>query len=86
MVFYGETGKTVTDYYFWERQLFFALERVTWYDKPLSGKVKRQEENRLYFDKQSLMRWMNVKGKTVDKDYYSDKEKQVMDNLKVVRP
>jgi hypothetical protein len=89
ITFYGETGKSVSDYYFWDREVFFALERNSYYNKPMSvrgAKISKSEENRLYFDKQTLMRWINLKGKKVDSDLYADKEKQVLDVLKVVRP
>jgi hypothetical protein len=89
LVFYGETGKTVIDYYFFNRQLFFSFERNTWYDKPMSvkgAKVTKEEENRLYFDKQKLVRWANKKGKLIDKDLYADKEKDLFEVMKVVRP
>ena len=89
LVFYGETGKTIIDYYFFNRQLFFSFERNTWYDKPMSArgvKVTKEEENRLYFDKQKLIRWANKKGKLLDKDLYADKEKDLFEVMKVVRP
>jgi hypothetical protein len=89
LVFYGETGKTVIDYYYSNRKLFFSFERNTWYNKPMAekgAKVTKEEENRLYFNKQKLVRWANKKGKLIDKDLYADKEKELFEVMKVVRP
>ena len=47
--FYGETGKSLEEYYFWDDQLFFVLRMATRYTAPNSGKVKSKTEERLYF-------------------------------------
>ncbi len=36
--FFGETGRSVEEYYFWDGKLIFVLSTDNRYDKPLSGK------------------------------------------------
>ncbi|HXB90978.1 MAG TPA: hypothetical protein VNU72_01755 [Puia sp.] len=88
MVFYGETGKSVVDYYYLNRELFFSYEHHTWYDRHIGTKgarITKEEENRLYFNHQKLFRWADHKGKVIDKSYYPDKENDLMEVMKVVR-
>ncbi|WP_293741704.1 hypothetical protein [uncultured Pedobacter sp.] len=50
-VFYGETGNTVADYYFKNKNLFFLYKKETVYDKPIylkDFKIKNSVENRYY--------------------------------------
>lgn len=53
--FYGESGKALEEYYFWEGQLFFVLRTESRYTKPLSGVVKSKTEERFYFDAGKLI-------------------------------
>jgi hypothetical protein len=60
-VFYGETGKVEIDYYFNKEGLFFLYKKETFYDKPIyvkGFKIKNIEENRFYFYKNELIRWL----------------------------
>ncbi len=89
LIFYGETGKTIIDYYYLHQQLFFSYEHHTWYDRHIGAKgakVTKEEENRLYLNHQKLFRWADHKGKVIDKAYYPDKENDLMEVMKVVRP
>jgi hypothetical protein len=79
--FYGETGRTVEEYYFWNGQLIFVLQTENRYEKPLSGKVVRKIENRFYFKDDKLIRWLDEKGKEVAPDSAEYAPKQA-DNLK----
>jgi hypothetical protein len=84
VVFYGETGKSQTEYYFLNGQLFFCFEQNDYYNKPLYEKgmrVKKKAENRFYFGKQKLIRWITADGKIADKSLYPAKEKQILDDL-----
>jgi hypothetical protein len=50
-IFYGETGKVETDYYFDNKNLFFLYKKETVYDKPISlkgFKIKNSTESRYY--------------------------------------
>ncbi len=62
---FGETGKAVEEYYFWNNELMFVFRRESKYDRPLSGKVIATEENRFYFSAGRLIRWIDGKGKQV---------------------
>lgn len=47
--FYGESGKALEEYYFWEGKLSFVLRTESLYTKHLSGIVKSKTEERFYF-------------------------------------
>lgn len=66
--FFGETGKSVEEYYFWNGQLIFVLRTENRYDQPLSGKVVRKIENRFYFNEDKMIRWLDENGKEVAPD------------------
>jgi len=82
--FFGETGRTVEEYYFWNGQLIFVLQTENRYEKPLSGKVVRKMENRFYFKDDKLIRWLDENGKEVAPDSSEYTPKQA-DNLKFAR-
>jgi hypothetical protein len=63
--FYGESGKALEEYYFWEGQLFFVLRTELRYTKPLSGVVKSKTEERFYFADDKLIQWLGPDKKTV---------------------
>jgi len=65
--FFGESGRAVEEYYFWNGQLIFVLSTDNRYDKPF-GKVVRKNETRLYFKDDKLIRWLNEDGKEVASD------------------
>lgn len=74
-IFYGETGKVETDYYFNKKGLFFQYKKTTIYDKPVytkGFKVKNTMEERLYFNENKLIKW--VSGKTVKPEIEFNKE------------
>ena len=56
--FFGETGKAVEEYYFWNGKLIFVFSTDNRYDKPLSGKVVKKTESRFYFKDDKLVRWL----------------------------
>jgi hypothetical protein len=66
--FFGETGRGVEEYYFWNGQLIFVFQTDNRYDKPLSGKVVRKAENRFYFKDDKMIRWLDENGKEVASD------------------
>lgn len=74
--FFGETGRTVEEYYFWNGQLIFVLNTENRYDKPLSGKIVRKIETRFYFKDDKLIRWLDENGKEVasSSDEYAPKQ------------
>lgn len=58
--FYGESGKALEEYYFWDGQLFFVLRSEWRYTKPLSGVVKSKTEECFYFADGRLIQWLGV--------------------------
>lgn len=81
---FGETGKAVEEYYFWDDHLIFAYRKDSIYDKPLSGKVARTTENRFYFDNDKLIRWVDENAKQVasSSSEYQEKEKDYLKTSK----
>ncbi|HEV7395082.1 MAG TPA: hypothetical protein VGN86_01120 [Pyrinomonadaceae bacterium] len=63
--YYGETGRTIEEFYYWEGALIFAFRKQLTYDRPLSGKVVRTEAQRFYFENNKLIRWVNQEKKEV---------------------
>lgn len=63
--FFGEMGRTVYEYYFWDNQLIFVLRVESRYTKILSGVVKSKTEERFYFADGSLIRWLDAQNKDV---------------------
>lgn len=82
--FYGETGRTTEEYYYWENKLIFVLRTESSYDKPLSGKVVSTTVDRFYFSSDKLIRWIEENGKQVasDTSEYSDKQKEYLESSK----
>ena len=63
--FFGEMGRTLMEYYFWDNQLIFVLRVESRYTKILSGVVKSKTEERFYFADDSLIRWLDAQKKDV---------------------
>ena len=57
----GETGRASEQYYFWNDSLEFLFRKVEHYDRPLSGRVSSTEEERLYWNRGQLIRWLQGK-------------------------
>lgn len=62
-VYFGETGRTSEEYYYWNGKLIFVFQKEDRYDKPLSGKVASSKENRYYFDNDKLIKWIDENGR-----------------------
>ena len=58
--FFGETGKALEEYYFWNSELIFVFRVESRYTKPLSGVVQSKTEERFYFDGGKLIQWLNA--------------------------
>lgn len=79
--FFGETGRAVEEYYFWNGQLIFVFQTDNRYDKPF-GKVVRKIETRFYFKDGKMIRWLDENGKEVAPDSPEFAPKQA-DYLKI---
>ena len=71
-MFFGETGKVVEEYYFWNSELIFVFRVESRYTKPLSGAVKSKTEERFYFADSKLIRWLGQGNKPVSLGTESD--------------
>ena len=83
LTLYGESGKMIVEYYFSNNNLIFAFEKNESYDKLIyQGKVKVVStiENRFYFDKKKLIRWVQDK-KIKDKSLYPAREQEILADL-----
>jgi len=80
-VLYGETGRSYEEYYYDDTgELFFVFQRESRYDKPF-GRVVHAREERLYFDRGHLIRWLRGANKPVspNRPEYREREKSVLD-------
>lgn len=82
--FFGETGRSTEEYYYWDGKLIFVFRREARYDKPLSGKTVATKENRLYFKDDKMIRWIDENGKEVaaGSTEFADKEKEYLQSSK----
>jgi hypothetical protein len=64
--YYGETGRTVEEFYYRDEKLIFAFRKVLNYDRPLSGKVVSTSEERFYFNNDQLVSWIDQDKKQVE--------------------
>jgi len=82
--FFGETGKSTEEYYYWNGNLIFVFRREAHYDKPLSGKTVSTIENRFYFKDDKMIRWIDENGKEVaaGSTEFADKEKEYLKSSK----
>ena len=80
-IHFGESGRTVEEYYFQQDKLIFVFEKVLKYSFPLSGKVVSTRENRFYFQNGKMIRWLGPNGKRsrADAAEYAEKETEHRD-------
>ena len=73
---YGEGGRTLEEYYYSDAKLIFVFSKEYRYNRPLSGKVVRTEENRFYFANDRLVQWLNDQGKPTPNGIADYQQKQ----------
>jgi hypothetical protein len=81
LTLYGEMGKSVQEFYFSGKQVIFCYERHTEYDKPIYMKdmrIKKIDENRYYFNKEKLVRWVGASGQIVPADQYAEQAQKLL--------
>ena len=80
--YYGETGKSVIEYYFDAGELFFVIEKNVTYNRPVywdktnsknnndsvkfASKKNTVAEDQYYFYNEKLIRWIDSSGKQVN--------------------
>jgi hypothetical protein len=84
LIYYGETGKAVFEYYFQDGVVFFILKRTYNYNIPIymkGSRVSKIEEEKFYFNRQKLIRWIGPTGKIIPASQYPAKEKEIEKDL-----
>ncbi len=85
IIFYGETGRAVEEYYFKEGHLIFFYRVETHTDKPYSqgGKPVSKEETRIYLFKGKLIHWLGDNNRPIkyDEAKYLAKQKELLKNV-----
>ena len=79
LVFYGETGRAMVEYYFLDSSIIFSFKRTYYYEMAIYDKdstVRKVEEERFYFNKRKLIRWIGPNGKTVKASQYGKRRKK----------
>lgn len=84
LIFYGETGKAVFEYYFEDGMVIFFLKRIYDYNIPMymkGSRVSKIEEERFYFNNRKLIRWISSDRKIMASNQYSGKEDEILKDL-----
>jgi hypothetical protein len=87
LTLFGETGQSITEYYFLEGNLIFVQEQIETYTGPIEiskGETESTEINKFYFNKQKLIRWIDNDDEIVNNELYIEKEKELIDDLKLI--
>jgi len=79
--FFGETGKAIEEYYFWDSELIFVFRVESHYTMPMSGVVKNKTEERFYFADAKLIRWLGPAKKEVTSSV-SERERELLASAK----
>lgn len=85
VTYYGETGRSVEEYYYADGQLTFVFRKESRYSRPLSGKIVSTQEQRFYFRHDELIRWIDADGKEVARgDEYAGKQADFLKTSKLL--
>ena len=84
--YYGETGRSIEEYYYSNGELIFVFRKQLNYDRPLTGKVVSSEQHRFYFDAHKLIKWINQDGKEVPStdDEFSKQQQEFLENSELL--
>ena len=76
--FLGDMAESSNHYYYWNNQLFFIYSTNTYHAYNDGNIETTTNENRYYFDKNKLIRWLDSEKKQREKnsDEYKEKEKE----------
>lgn len=72
-------GRFTNDYYFWDNVLFFVFSVDGYYspDNPMSGDIVEKYENRYYFNKTKIIKWLDKDKKEVASSKFAEKEDEI---------
>ena len=79
--YFGESGRAMEEYYYWNEKLIFVFRRDYTYSEPMSGKVVSTKSNRFYFGGDRLIRWIdeNGKAKSSSDGEYQTKQQELLE-------
>jgi hypothetical protein len=83
--YYGEMGKLIEEYYFWDNDLFFVFTQDFSYNMPMymdDSKVDKIDENRYYFHNDKLVRWLDTYKENVTNSKFNQKETEILQDTK----
>lgn len=75
-IYYGESGRSLEEYYYANERLIFVFRKEYRYEKPMSGKVVHTYENRFYFANDRLIQWLNNQGRPMPNGIADYQQKQ----------
>ena len=87
-IYFGEMGKLIKEYYFWDNDLFFVFTQEYSYDMPMymdGSKVDKIDENRYYVHNDKLIRWLDPNKEKVGKSKFIQKETEILQNAKTLK-
>lgn len=88
LTFYGETGQSISEYYFLSNDLISISETLLKYKTPLFAEkteIASEELTTLYLKNEILMRWTDNVGKMVDLSQYPERQIRIAEELKMIR-
>ena len=79
--YFGESGRAMEEYYYWNEKLIFVFRQEHTYDTPMSGKIVSTQTNRLYFSNDRLIRWIDENGNanSTGSDPYHVKQQEFLE-------
>ncbi|MDK2978222.1 MAG: hypothetical protein PWP52_936 [Bacteroidales bacterium] len=98
--FYGETGKAITEYYFWDNKVFFIFRQNYRYNSPIYITEDTEEgfeaydenktkiyEDRYYFLNETLVRWIDENNEKVDRQSssFNEKQKAILEDIEFIK-
>lgn len=79
--YFGEMGKSIEEYYFWNNNLFFIFVQDYHYNMPSyldDSKVDKIDENRYYFHNDKLIKWLDPDKKEISNSKFKQKETEIL--------
>lgn len=99
-IFYGETGKAITEYYFWDNKVFFIFRQNYRYNSSIYITEDTEEgfeaydenktkiyEDRYYFLNETLVRWIDENKEKIDRysSSFNEKQKAILEDIEFIK-
>lgn len=85
---YGTMGNVITEFYYWNEELFFVFAKETEYNMPAymeDHEVKAVLENRYYFEREQLIKWLNPDKLSVSNINFPSQERELLQYSNVIK-